>query len=92
MVDDHRHRRHVGVVEQHQERAFGGNAEAYATELFGDALEEYLNSGYTRLLIDLRGNPGGYLSAAVNIGRTRADDLLALKTEERCETALSFLL
>ena len=30
--------------------------------------------------------------AAVNLGRTRADDLLALKTEERCEAALSFLL
>ncbi|MBR1221580.1 NAD-dependent protein deacetylase [Bradyrhizobium sp. U87765 SZCCT0131] len=30
--------------------------------------------------------------AAINLGRTRADDLLALKVEERCETALSFLL
>ena len=30
--------------------------------------------------------------AAVNLGRTRADDLLALKVEERCEEALSFLL
>jgi NAD-dependent SIR2 family protein deacetylase len=30
--------------------------------------------------------------AAVNLGRTRTDDLLALKVEERCETALSFLL
>jgi NAD-dependent SIR2 family protein deacetylase len=30
--------------------------------------------------------------AAVNIGLTRADDLLALKVEERCETALAFLL
>lgn len=30
--------------------------------------------------------------AAVNIGRTRADDLLALKIEQRCEMALSFLL
>ena len=30
--------------------------------------------------------------AAVNIGRTRADDLLSLKIEERCEAALSFLL
>jgi NAD-dependent SIR2 family protein deacetylase len=30
--------------------------------------------------------------AAVNLGRTRADDLLALKVEERCEAALSFLL
>jgi NAD-dependent SIR2 family protein deacetylase len=34
----------------------------------------------------------GILIAAVNIGRTRADDLLALKIEDRCETALSFLL
>jgi NAD-dependent SIR2 family protein deacetylase len=30
--------------------------------------------------------------AAVNLGRTRADDLLALKVEDRCEEALSFLL
>ena len=30
--------------------------------------------------------------AAVNLGRTRADDLLALKVEESCETALGFLL
>ncbi|WP_407181476.1 NAD-dependent protein deacetylase [Bradyrhizobium sp. STM 3562] len=30
--------------------------------------------------------------AAVNLGRTRADELLALKIEDRCERALSFLL
>ena len=30
--------------------------------------------------------------AAVNLGRTRADEMLAFKAEERCETALSFLL
>jgi NAD-dependent SIR2 family protein deacetylase len=30
--------------------------------------------------------------AAVNLGKTRADDILVLKVEERCETALSFLL
>jgi NAD-dependent SIR2 family protein deacetylase len=30
--------------------------------------------------------------AAVNLGRTRADDLLTLKVKARCETALSFLL
>jgi len=30
--------------------------------------------------------------AAVNLGRTRADDLLALKVEDHCEAALSFLL
>jgi NAD-dependent SIR2 family protein deacetylase len=28
--------------------------------------------------------------AAVNLGRTRADDLLTLKVEDRCEAALSF--
>jgi NAD-dependent SIR2 family protein deacetylase len=30
--------------------------------------------------------------AAVNLGTTRADDLLALKVTERCADALSFLL
>ena len=30
--------------------------------------------------------------AAINLGRTRADDLLTLKVEDRCEAALSFLL
>lgn len=30
--------------------------------------------------------------AAINLGRTRADDLLSLKVEERCEAALAFLL
>jgi hypothetical protein len=30
--------------------------------------------------------------AAVNLGRTRADDVLAFKVEDDCESALSFLL
>ena len=30
--------------------------------------------------------------AAVNLGRTRADGLLALKAEQRCAEALAFLL
>jgi hypothetical protein len=30
--------------------------------------------------------------AAINLGRTKADDLLALKIVDRCATALSFLL
>jgi NAD-dependent SIR2 family protein deacetylase len=34
----------------------------------------------------------GLAIAAVNLGRTRADDLLTLKVEDRCEAALSFLL
>lgn len=36
-------------------------------ELFRNALNEFIASGYKRLLIDLRGNPGGYLEAAVTI-------------------------
>lgn len=36
-------------------------------ELFRDALNEFIASGSKRLLIDLRGNPGGYLEAAVTI-------------------------
>jgi NAD-dependent SIR2 family protein deacetylase len=30
--------------------------------------------------------------AVVNLGRTRADDVLALKVDQPCETALAFLL
>jgi hypothetical protein len=30
--------------------------------------------------------------AAVNLGRTRADELLTLKVEDQCEAALAFLL
>ncbi len=35
--------------------------------LFRDALVEFINSKYDKLIIDLRGNPGGYLDAAVDI-------------------------
>lgn len=35
--------------------------------LFRDALRQFVESGSTRLLIDLRGNPGGYLDAAVEM-------------------------
>jgi NAD-dependent SIR2 family protein deacetylase len=30
--------------------------------------------------------------AAINLGRTRADEMLSIKVEDRCETALAFLL
>lgn len=36
-------------------------------QLFQDALNKFITSGSKRLVIDLRGNPGGYLEAAVNI-------------------------
>jgi carboxyl-terminal processing protease len=44
------------------------NFSAQSPALFESAFHEYLNSGKTNLLLDLRGNPGGYLEAAVSIG------------------------
>jgi carboxyl-terminal processing protease len=41
---------------------------ANSTELFRNALNTFANSGSHKLVLDLRGNPGGYLDAAVNIG------------------------
>ena len=40
---------------------------AEASRLFANALADFINSGKKKLIIDLRGNPGGYLDAAVNI-------------------------
>ena len=42
---------------------FSGNV----TGLFQNALRKFADSGSDRLIIDLRGNPGGYLEAAVNM-------------------------
>ncbi len=36
-------------------------------ELFRSALREFVESGDTKLILDLRGNPGGYLEAAVDM-------------------------
>ena len=35
--------------------------------LFKDALREFVESGYDKLLLDLRNNPGGYMEAAVDM-------------------------
>ena len=40
---------------------------ANSTGLFRNALREFSQARTDKLLLDLRGNPGGYLSAAVNI-------------------------
>lgn len=37
-------------------------------DLFRTALREFVQSGDTKMILDLRGNPGGYLEAAVDIG------------------------
>jgi carboxyl-terminal processing protease len=38
-----------------------------ASDLFRDALKKFADSGTTKLIIDLRGNPGGYLETSVDI-------------------------
>jgi carboxyl-terminal processing protease len=43
------------------------NFSAESPDLFRKAMNEFLQTGYTRMVIDLRGNPGGYLEAAVNM-------------------------
>ncbi len=43
------------------------NFSAGSTALFKNAMNEFVTSGTNRLIIDLRGNPGGYLDAAVEM-------------------------
>lgn len=38
-----------------------------STSAFRSAMDEFLNSGLKKMIIDLRGNPGGYLDSAVDI-------------------------
>ncbi len=40
---------------------------ATGAELFKNALKEFSNSGLDKLVLDLRGNPGGYLEVAVDM-------------------------
>lgn len=40
---------------------------ANSPKLFKDALREFIDSGSNKLVLDLRGNPGGYLEAAWDI-------------------------
>jgi NAD-dependent SIR2 family protein deacetylase len=69
------------------QRAFAALEEADAMLVVGSSLMVY--SGYRfAQAAALAGKP----LAAVNLGRTRADDLLTLKVTERCGDALAFLL
>ncbi len=43
------------------------NFSAESPDLFQKAMNEFVSSKYKYLVIDLRGNPGGYLEAAVNM-------------------------
>ena len=40
---------------------------AISPNLFRDALRQFVESGKSKLIIDLRGNPGGYMEAAVDM-------------------------
>ena len=40
---------------------------ASSADLFRNAMQQFVNSGSSKLLLDLRGNPGGYLDAAVDM-------------------------
>lgn len=39
-----------------------------SASLFKDAIKEFYDSGSDKLILDMRGNPGGYLDSAVDIG------------------------
>ena len=66
--------------------AFGALERADAVLVVGSSLMVY--SGYRFVLAAAR---AGKPVAAVNLGRTRADDLLTLKVERPCAEALAFL-
>ena len=53
----------------------------------GSSLMVYSGYRFAKAMAD-----AGKPIAAVNLGRTRADDLLALKVSARCAEALAFLL
>ncbi len=61
--------------------------EADAMLIVGSSLMVYSGFRFAQMAAS-----AGKPIAAVNLGRTRADDLLALKLEQDCETALAFLL
>jgi NAD-dependent SIR2 family protein deacetylase len=69
------------------EKAAGHLQQADAMLIVGSSLMVY--SGFRFVQMAAR---AGMPIAAVNLGRTRADEMLSLKVEEACETALEFLL
>ncbi|MBI0537219.1 NAD-dependent protein deacetylase [Roseomonas sp. KE2513] len=75
------------VPKERVERAVGALEEADAMLVVGSSLMVY--SGFRFVQAAAR---AGKPIAAVNLGRTRADPMLALKVEQPCAEALSFLL
>jgi NAD-dependent SIR2 family protein deacetylase len=75
------------VLRAHVDAALAHLDRADAMLVVGSSLMVYSGFRFAQAAAQLR-----IPIAAVNLGRTRADDLLTLKVEERCEAALSFLL
>ena len=50
--------------------------------LFASALNEFIKSGNHKLILDLRGNPGGYLEVAVNIASWFVDEGKVIVSED----------
>lgn len=50
--------------------------------LFAKALNEFIKSGNHKLILDLRGNPGGYLEVAVNIASWFVDEGKVIVSED----------
>jgi NAD-dependent SIR2 family protein deacetylase len=76
-----------GVPVERIRRAMAALEVADAMLVVGSSLMVYSGYRFVKAMAE-NGKP----IAAVNLGRTRADDLLALKIRDRCENALSFLL
>ncbi|HEX7237223.1 MAG TPA: NAD-dependent protein deacetylase [Gammaproteobacteria bacterium] len=74
------------VPEERVQRAFAALAEADAMLVVGSSLMVFSGYRFARAAAQ-----AGKPIAAVNLGRTRADDLLTLKIVERCAHALAFL-
>lgn len=55
---------------------------ANSPQLFRNALQEFVNSGSDKLLLDLRNNPGGYLEAAVDMASWFLPQGKAIVSEE----------
>ncbi len=67
------------------------NFSAEAPDLFRTALNNFLESGTKRLIIDLRGNPGGYLEASVNMASyfLKEGQVVVSEKQGKLETVLN---
>lgn len=75
------------------------NFGATSPQLFREAITKFAQSGSHKLVFDLRGNPGGYLEAAVDIasyflpeGKLVVSEVLGAEKEERAHRSLGHTL